>query len=108
VRRLLLGLLGRTLPDDWRDDILRDLEEAHARRVAARGRLAAGVWLAGQTVLFAARFATERTAEGVAALIGGEAVASLMQDVGPLSIRISCAPMHKRSSAAQVTVSITL
>ncbi|MDX1493137.1 MAG: hypothetical protein R3253_03615, partial [Longimicrobiales bacterium] len=53
-------VLEATLPGDWRDDILRDLEEAWSRRRADRGAVAARLWLWSQCILFALRFLPER------------------------------------------------
>lgn len=49
-----------SLPGDWRDDVLRDLEEAWSERRIRMGRPSATVWLWGQAILFALRFLPER------------------------------------------------
>lgn len=61
-------LLTFTLPGDWREDIVRDLEEAWSRRLDAYGRLNATVWLVTQAIVFSLRFAPSRTRELIGAL----------------------------------------
>jgi putative ABC transport system permease protein len=58
--RAVRTFLVLSLPRDWRDDILRDLEEAWSARRAGRGRAYAALWLSGQALLFALRFLPER------------------------------------------------
>jgi putative ABC transport system permease protein len=48
VERLLVRLAGVILPAADREWMLGDLAEEHARLVETRGRLAAGLWLAGE------------------------------------------------------------
>lgn len=78
---MLLALLRRVLPSDWSEDIVRDLEEAHRRERANRGPLRADVWLAGQVVRFAGRFALERRPWRTDSGGEKERLASLTQDV---------------------------
>ena len=56
MKEMLLRLLQRVLPDDWAVDVLRDLDEAHARKRDRVGPFRAGVWLLAQTVVFGVRF----------------------------------------------------
>ena len=63
MKRTLLGLLRRLLPDDWASDVVRDLDEAHARKRDRAGAARATVWLLGQTFAFGARFTVERLRE---------------------------------------------
>mgnify|MGYP007059427165 FL=1 len=57
------ALLRLALPEDWRDDIVRDLEEAWSRRRIDHGAARSGAWLLVQSTVFALRFAPERLAE---------------------------------------------
>jgi putative ABC transport system permease protein len=61
--RMARALLRVALPEDWRDDILRDLEEAWTRKRIERGALVAILWLWGQAIAFSIRFAPGRAAE---------------------------------------------
>jgi len=54
------ALLAAALPEDWRADIVRDLEEAWSDRRATDGAMRARLWLWGQALAFAIRFAPER------------------------------------------------
>jgi len=59
---LARAILRLTLPADWRDDILRDLQEDRRRR-AAEGRGADGLWIWLQVVSFSLRFLPDRFRE---------------------------------------------
>lgn len=64
--RIASSLLSATLPADWRQDIVRDVEEAWAARAERRPLLSA-FWLAGQIASFGLRFLPIRLAEASAA-----------------------------------------
>ena len=53
-------LLDLVLPSDWRPDIARDLEEAWTVRRTEHGAVRARLWLWGQILSFAVRFAPDR------------------------------------------------
>ena len=77
------GILRLTLPDDWRDDIVRDLEEAYEERWASGGRWVAGIWLTWQLVVFPSRFLMDR-------LRGGSSVRPERRTAGWNILREGC------------------
>ncbi|MEM7414223.1 MAG: ABC transporter permease [Gemmatimonadota bacterium] len=61
--RPIRALLSIGLPGDWRDDIVRDLEEAWTRRVSSTGRIRATMWLTLEALAFTLRFGPTRIRE---------------------------------------------
>lgn len=97
----LLALLRPFLPWDWRDDIVEDLDEAHARRRAGAGRTRAWLWLLGQVVLFAVRFAPVRTGERATRL-----AVDLRQDLGHAMRSARSAPVFLTTVVLTLAVGI--
>jgi putative ABC transport system permease protein len=57
--RLVVWLLTRAVPDEWRDSIAGDLEEERRRRLAS-GRYAGTAWIVGTTIRLVTRLRMER------------------------------------------------
>lgn len=61
--RLPRTVLRWVLPSDWRDDILRDVEEAYGRRRRGGAALRARAWLWAEVLSFSVRFLPARLSE---------------------------------------------
>ena len=102
---VLLRLLRLTLPPEWADDIVRDMEEAH-RSLQTRGRLRADLWLAGQVVLFGGRFALERSREMLTLSAKGARGDALRQDLRHTLRSLRRAPVFSGAIVLTLAVGI--